>query len=266
MSMKRLNGEHSNIYEASIETGVGKSETCKKIMEYLKKESCPFDVILLNENEKYGQMLTELDQSSPDAQTGRKKFKNMFGEDKIQYPVVLWNPYYKFDYFGDVEGVIINPSGDVSVPQERALKPGDMYLQHVTNFGTTKVPVVLMTEATMPSWLVLFHELGHVVQYYESGGEAGWGQRLTNVDAIEAENLKLHENPICRHVQLPIRAHYKHMSFGFAGLIQTYSSNMKKQALIKEPNAQALAAKKRQLVEEAKKNAKTPKAPGFFIK
>lgn len=276
MAMKRLMGDTTNVYEASIATGKAKSQTCKAIMEYLNdgSHSRPFDVILLDDSENFGQMLTESDQTSVDANNARGKFKNAFKEDKIGYPVVLWNPYYKFEYFGDVDGVKMNPSGDVVKKQYSELKSGDMYLQTVNSFGASQTPVVFMIEAEMPSWIVLFHELGHVKQYYESGGEADWKKKLGNVAAIEADNLKRHEYPICRNVNLPTRGHYKHNIHGFSTLLQKYSGLSIKEALIQAPNAAKLKEKKATLLQKAKQNGirsrdlkpGDKKIPGFFVK
>jgi len=219
-------------------------------------------------------MLTESDQPGVDASAGRARFEHTFSEKKIAYPVVLWNPYYKFEYFGDVEGAVLDRGGSVTVRREQALKPGDPYYHHVKGMITIKIPVVLMVDATMPSWLVLFHELGHVKQYYESGGEAGWNKKLGDVAAIEADNLKRHENPICRDLKLPIRAHYKHMSFGFTNLLQMYASDTKKPALIREPNVARLKARNDGLLKQAKANELKqkeggvlgPKIAGYFVK
>lgn len=274
MAIQRVEGEHSNVLEAALETGKAKSRICREIMEFLAADTRPFDVILLEPEEKYGQMLTESDTSGEQAVRARAKFSGAFDEKKIGYPVVLWNPYYQFNYFGNVEGLEVNPSGALTPRKESAIRSGDPYLQHVGKFSTIKIPAVLMVDSTMPSWVVLYHELGHVKQYYEAGGEAAWKKKLAKVAAIEADNLKRHENPICVDVKLPIRAHYKHMSLGLEGVLQTYGSKTKQPALIREASLDRLKARKNELLRQATENEAQqrksgvggPKIHGFFVK
>jgi hypothetical protein len=50
-----------------------------------------------------------------------------------------------------------------------------------------------------------------------------WSKRLSNTDAIEAENLADHENPICVETGLSERRHYKHMGNGMYRVIEAYA-------------------------------------------
>jgi len=75
-------------------------------------EGRDFDVVVLADTDDFGQMLTESDQSGPDAERGRLRALEALGGNTIVRPTVLWNPSYAFTYYGDVKGVAFNSSGD----------------------------------------------------------------------------------------------------------------------------------------------------------
>ncbi len=74
----------------------------------------------------------------------------------------------------------------------------------------------------MPREITLFHELGHVRQYFEEGAKI-WNEMLNNVANIEKKNLEDHENPICKEYGIPVRKHYKHQKACFKDIAKKYS-------------------------------------------
>jgi len=118
----------------------------------------------------------------------------------------------------------------------------------------------------MPAWIVLYHELGHVRQYFDCGGADGWRRRLSDTSAIEAENLTKHENPICVETSRAIRAHYKHSIYGFKGLKRRYrySSGEKANAWKESDNRNERAALEIELEREANQSAKDKPETGIY--
>src|SRR3954471_24264091 len=103
MPIKRFDGDRS-VYDRAIYQ-VLRTKTGRAIWNYLEASGIDYDVVMLGAGENFGQMLTDLDHSSPDAERGRTRaFKVFFKDKTIVRPVVLWNPKYDFDYFGDVQG------------------------------------------------------------------------------------------------------------------------------------------------------------------
>jgi hypothetical protein len=178
--------------------------------------------------------------------------------------VVLWNPSYSFEYYGNVKGAKVNEiDGTMAViPNYEAkafksygayvlmrekrlkLKPKKKPMSKIQQMinekfakemqikvtplvggGKDLIRVLQLTQCTMSAEVVLFHELGHVKQYFESGGEANWAGRISNADntaKVEADNLARHENLMSKECGLSIRAHYKHSVKGFEEVIKGY--------------------------------------------
>ena len=224
MPVVNLKGGRDMAFKLAVFEGIKQSRTANSIWTWLQRTGMErnFDVVVLQDQDKFGQMLTETDRSGPDAVRGRNRALQQLGGQTLARPVVLWNPNYKFTYYGDVKGVKFNTAGDAV--SERARARGGYYYQWSSSFHAR---VIRVTESLMPAWIVLFHELGHVKQYFEGGSEGAWTVRLNDTNAIEAENLIKHENPICTETSRSIRAHYKHSIHGFSDLAQRYSVGQK---------------------------------------
>ncbi len=244
LNLDKLAWDKSPDYQLAYEKGRGIS-ACEEIRQYLTDQSRPFDVVVIKKGSTYGQMLTDSDKSGAEVRDARKDYKEGFGTAQddsatmtIVRPTVFWCPDYTFEYYGDVKGCD-ELLGEI-VPKAKP-GPGDFYYKYKKETkvpGRTMttypvVPVVRYTVSTMAPWIVLYHELGHVKQYYEAGGELGWNAKLTNVAAIEADNLLRHENPICKQVTIAIRENYKHMPKGMEAVNQKYGTPALKEAIIK---------------------------------
>lgn len=263
MPVQRLKGNKQMAFKIAVFEGLKQSRTAHRIWTWLEKDGRDFDLLVLDGNQNFGQMLTESDQSGPDAQRGRQHHRAVFGDREIPRPTVLWNPDYDFDYFGDVKGVEINAAGDVA-PMDTNRKQGYLY-RYKLPLGKQTVRVIRVTKGKMPAWVVLYHELGHVKQYYEGGSADAWTVRLNNTSAIEAENLDKHENPICRDIGRPIRAHYKHSTHGFHDLIQRYSLGRKQNAWKCANDVPDREEIERRLREEAVQNSRVNPDQGIFL-
>ncbi|MEN8177257.1 MAG: hypothetical protein ABFS39_01380 [Pseudomonadota bacterium] len=267
MAIQRLEGPNKMGFKIAVFEGIKQSATAHRIWTWLEKSERDFDVIILGQGENFGQMLTEQDRSGVDAVRARGHYSNIFGTTTILRPVVLWNPNYQFDYFGDVKGVHINSSGDIT-PMSYRERKGYIYHYKVRS-ARNKVTVVRVTQAKMPSWIVLFHELGHVTQYFKGNAplDSAWATRLANTQDIEAENLTKHENPICVETGLPIRAHYKHSTYGFLDLRQRYSVGKKQNAWKAADSLEERKRIEQDLKSEAERNARLVPAPddGIFF-
>ena len=276
------NGEHGNSaeYEAAIEAG-RKGSTAKSILTYLDHQDRPFDVVVIPKGLTYGQMLTHRDASGPEVLLAREAYKQAFGQAQddsrtmqIVRPTVFWCPDYKFEYYGDVVGCTQDMSGSMKPKKTVAeLAIGEYYYRYYSNMmGRTnkfEVPVVRYTKGFMAPWIVLFHELGHVKQYYEAGGEGGWVVRLANTDGIEADNLLRHENPICKETNIAIRLHYKHMANGMGDINAAFATDKKKPALRVSNSPVERIKMDGELLYSAKYNKlhnQTANAEGYFEK
>lgn len=71
--------------------------------------------------------------------------------------------------------------------------------------------------AVYPPEITLIHEIGHAKQYIEDPARfPSYDREWTLIpgtlpnDAIEADNLRRHEHPVCNDYGLPTRTHYSH--------------------------------------------------------
>ena len=262
MGVVRIKGESILAFRLAIDEGLKSSRNANTIWNWLQKRENEYDVLVLGRGLEFGQMLTEGDQSGPDAERGRNHYLQVFGGNKIERPVVLWCPSYDFDYFGDVEGVELGAAGDVKpIPVTKA---GGYLWQQKGKLGLQKVRVIRVTEGKMPAWVVLFHELGHVKQYFEAGGMRGWLERLKDTNLIEADNLADHEQPICRDIRIQIRAHYKHSALGFVDIVKKYSTGMSASAWKPAKTVALRTNVEAALKTEADDNRRAPKEKGIF--
>lgn len=264
MPVVNLKGGRDMAFKTAIYEGMKQSRTAYNLWTWLDKdgEGRDFDVVVLADTDNFGQMLTESDQSGPDAVRGRQCALEALGGNTIVRPTVLWSPSYAFTYYGDVKGVAFNSSGDTIA--ERTKSTGGYYYQYKLGKATHEVRVIRVTKSQMPAWIVLYHELGHVKQYFDCGGADGWRRRLSDTSSIEAENLAKHENPICVETSRAIRAHYKHSIYGFNDLKQRYSFGKKANAWKESDNPIERTALEKELEREANQSAKDKPETGIY--
>ena len=219
-------GANVSDFTTAVTTAKSRSAAAGNIWTNLSLTGREFDVIVLAATETYGQMLTESDRSSPEAIRARQAYTTLTNNTTIDKPVVLWNPSYHFKYYSDVVGVKTLTDGTMSLCKWNDT-PGYVMLK-----GNIRITVIQAVLNDMPPEITLFHELGHVKQYYAGGGELAWSGRLSNSASIEAENLSHHENPICRQWPQGVRTHYKHSDKVLQPITSSYLfSPWKKKAL-----------------------------------
>ena len=242
------------------------------IWDFLEHDGRDFDVVVLNPGETFGQMMVENDPVSDETVRARDAYQVHTRTRTLARPTVFWCPTYEIDYYGDVDGVTMQGDGTI-MPMSNInnLPQGAYYYKYLAAGRAVSVPVIRYTRASMPAWLVLYHELGHVKQYYQPAALAPqadvaglWNIRLTDTAAIEAENLALHENPICRQINIAERRHYKHMANGMGNVASAYVNN-KAPALRVAANAADRVLQDAALLALATHGAMPP-ATGFFIK
>jgi hypothetical protein len=233
MSIRNLWGSRF-AYDMALNRGK-KTPTGRAILVFLEQGNRLFDVVVLRNGSVYGQMMIEDDPPGEETERARDEYfiyMRTRSLPKNPYiPTVFWCPDYTFVYYGDVSGIGMLDDGTVFPKKLADLVAGDFfYTYQPTPAAFVDVPVVRYTRSEMAPWAVLFHELGHVKQFY-SGLPATWLLRLRDTAEIEAENLAQHENPMCLEADIAIRAHYKHMENGFVFIAGTYAFPAKKPAL-----------------------------------
>jgi len=272
VAIENIKGDEDAYVQAFANGGM-MSKTAFSIGAYLNHPDRPFDVIILGPDENYGQMLTDMDSSGEEARYARDKYEEHFGTRVIARPVVLWNPNYKFTYFGEITGIKTNGDGSIVLQTYDDLVKGDIFYRYKTPGQFSRliqIPTVRFTKNQMPAWLVFYHELGHVKQYYEGGvtknaADIIWTGKLKNTAAIEADNLARHEIPICKEINIPPRAHYKHMENGFQGILTAFPGRKSPALRV----ADTLAERKLQKTELQlliKKPDAEKEGGGFFTK
>lgn len=266
-----------DLYDAAL-LEMDRYQTGRAITTFLAEDARPFDVVVLNEDEHYGQLLVN-GEISVQAQTAFEKFRGLTGRAQLDRPTVFWNPTYRFDYFGNVRGLGVNGYGEIQARLLRDTAVGELCYRFKTRkvpgpgFTYNEIPVAYATQGAMEPWIVLAHELGHAKQYYTppdldaDGLAQACSARLANTDAIEAENLAQHENPICRQHGIPIRANYKHSGLGMLNALQSYSGPNKAPALLRAQDMRDATRKLANASIQAKA-APTPlgEYTGFFFK
>lgn len=249
-----------------------KSHTGWAIWDFLQHDGRDFDVVVLNPGESFGQMMVETDPVSEETVRARNAYHVHTGTRVLARPTVFWCPTYEFDYYGDVDGVTMQGDGTI-MPMSNIdnLPQGAYYYKYQAGARVVSVPVIRYTKASMPAWLVLYHELGHVKQYYQPAALAQhadvaglWNIRLMDTAAIEAENLALHENPICRQISIAERRHYKHMANGMGNVASAYV--MKKAPALRVADDAADRIAQDEALLALATHGPNPPATGFFIK
>ncbi len=260
MSVRNVYGNAGD-YNTALARG-GVTTTGKTINAFLAAPDREFDVVVLPSGSLYGQMMVENDPVSPETEQARSEYQKHARSRVLARPTVFWCPDYDFTYCGDVSGVSMQGDGTVTTKTMPQLVHGDYYYKYPNGqFGSVSVPVVRYTRSEMPPWVVLYHEIGHVKQYY-SGTPQRWNQRLQDTDEIEADNLRLHENPLCLNANIAIRAHYKHMVNGFGIVASAYAVPNKRPALRISPDSRRRIQDDQELARAINHQSST----GFFRK
>jgi hypothetical protein len=278
-------GNPRRLFYQALQYGRG-FRTGAAIYDYLfaPNSGRDFNVIVLAAGSTYGEMLAPPEQANDNAANA---FNTAFGVNYDQHglyqpqhrdlalPTVLWCPDYRLNYFGDCEGLYWNAGANLVIPppdnaQQNAwpgahYHPGDPPAaypgEYVYRRGGDAKRVVRLTWYWMPSWLVLYHELGHVKQYYSAPAGtryATWGNRLNNIlNDIEAQNLRLHEKWLCRESGIPVRKHYNDDRDGhrdnFANRRQIYGGQWRP-AWVDAYTPQQRAVEEARLAREARRN------------
>ena len=70
------------------------------------------------------------------------------------------------------------------------------------------------SKTTYPPWVLLAHELGHAIQFNESGQTAQeWLMNyFENMEDVEMDNIRRHETPIVTNLGLKPRIRYKNLT------------------------------------------------------
>ena len=266
---------NATAYNQAFVSGL-KYGTGQAISIFLAKAGRNFDVVVLPNGSTFGQMMVDSDPDSPEARNARDAYEGHTNTRTIARPTVFWCADYRFEYYGDVDGVRTDAAGSIYPRVPADVPAGGLLYKAATGkmvLGKPQVldvPVVRYTKGQMPPWLVLFHELGHVKQFYAPGFtdmallDAAWAARLLNTAAIEAENLASHENPLCRETAIAERMHYKHMSNGMSDVNSKYEALTLKPALRVATSPVERATQDNELALLVAANA--ARGPGFFAK
>lgn len=217
--------EKSSYEVALLQCMMKAPKTYQAIMGYLINDSFKYDVFVLPKPEAYGQMLTDGDTSGMGAGDALRYYTKKTGSKVVTRPAVFWNPYYHFEYFSDFIGITQNSAGTI---QRHDYKNTKGYISGKDKKLFSYYPVIQLSRVRLPPEITLLHELGHVKQFYEGGGLVPWKGRLQNVDQIEADNLKDHENPLTDEYGLPSRIFYKSSRENFRELITETNRRDKK--------------------------------------
>lgn len=182
-----------------------RSATARQILQYLEKKPYGYDIIILKDDEEFGQMMAPTGSTGTDLFDDKDKkhalYRRLTGKISIDRPVVLWNPKFKFNYYSDVQGLEDNGPTEVNL---KLIYSGKK-VPYVMTYGKgnkEKARIICATSNFMPPEITLFHELGHVKQYFESY-RYQWINFTDDLIRLEADNLARHEHPISK--TLPFR-------------------------------------------------------------
>ena len=142
--------------------------------------------------------LDKLRSKSPTAKT----IVDFVDKDKTQVQILVTNVDGAFgpknpEYGFDGPCIVWNPGGDFKT---LGANISGYFASGKPKFDK-KMPV------TYPPEITLLHELGHAKQFIE-GGWFGADGPARDVADIEADNLKRHENPVCKDYGLLQRLNY----------------------------------------------------------
>lgn len=212
----------------------GGSKACKAITDYLTTIDAKFDIFILPQHIQNGSMNSISDSGGQTGNDASRCYQQA-GRQWLERPTIFWNPSCSVRIYSEVKGVkdigLVDfarmntrdiPRGQgTQTLVYRKLNPGNRFAPH-----TDKV-VILASEVTLDPWMVLFHELGHMKQYFtlaqsmnvkahDPALETAWGAKAFTPASCEPENLELHENPITEfHCAGQVRKRYYHDGFHF---------------------------------------------------
>lgn len=176
----------------------------REILQFLADGGRPYDVCVLPENYPATAELRVVGQYTvvEGVMTQYAQLTGLPQSPDPQRPTVFWSPSCVLPIVFDVRGVEYDGTGGLKPKSLNSLRVGEYYC--VTP-GGVRLAVVQGTKHTMPSWLVLLHELGHAKQYYDPGVQGDrnqqWLNRNETAEAhllVEEENLTEHERPLSR--------------------------------------------------------------------
>jgi hypothetical protein len=148
---------------------------------------------------------------------------------RLERPLIFWNPKMDVVMIGDHNGITDDALNVVPVKKENAGKGMFVRTKLVgKNFITKRV--IIYTRTILPAWLVLYHELGHIRQSFEKGGDASFLIYSQDTAAMESDNLARVEHPLCEQARIPKRASYMHleMAIPLSGNLQQAALNAHK--------------------------------------
>lgn len=254
MAIVEIRGDET-ILQIALNDGRQISRTAQKIYAQTVDEPLnQFDVIV-DATMKNGCLAFE----GYTVPVARAIYKKHFGTDAIKRPTVIWNPRYDLECLCDVAGVRYdrtNHPAQKSKAQAR-LQEGDILYK----FNSQQRPTLRATKWSLPAWVVLYHELGHAIQYFETVASKNARQRS---DALaikfstdfEADNLTRHENKICAESGLPVRKYYLSDISAFDAYVSNrLSADEKKCSIFIAENPAARVAIERTLKESIKNNS-----------
>jgi hypothetical protein len=254
MAIVEVRGDKT-VLEIALNDGRQISRTAQKIYAATVDDSLnQFDVIV-DATMKNGCLAFE-GYTTPEA---RAIYKKHFNVDVIKRPTVIWNPRYDLECLCDLAGIRFNPA---NLPAHKSKKDarlldGDILYKH----RNTQRPTLRATRWKLPAWVVLYHELGHAIQYFEAVVSKNARQRAEALAVkfgadFEADNLTRHENKICAESGLPVRKYYLSDMAAFEEYIGRYITDQaeKKLAIFIADNPTDRVAIERKLKESIKQN------------
>jgi hypothetical protein len=204
----------------AIANARSRSSICTKIWETIEKSPVKVDFIVFrgggnaemlvdeevavvgafgfNPRTKYLELLNALLQEQ-----GRPTVTSM------PNPVVYWCPDCRYTVYLDLRPV----NALTWYPVQYVVKSPPSHVMDKDRMfaGVNKPitrPLIWATKAVLPPEVVLFHELGHVVQYLTDKPQFVSWLRAHDLNALEADNLRKHEWPMCTEFGLGKRSNY----------------------------------------------------------
>ncbi|WP_295502051.1 hypothetical protein [Limnohabitans sp. Rim8] len=119
----------------------------------------------------------------------------------LYHPTIMWNPQKDLAIFGR------------NRPEQQIQKSWRTVDGVPVRVETLKwVSKGDPKDEILPPYICLAHEMGHAKQYAENPAlftSLGTSESISNIEAIEAENLVMHEWPICLEHNFKVRVNYQ---------------------------------------------------------
>lgn len=218
----------------------GGSKPCKDISDWLTRVDAKFDIFILPPEIQNGSMNSVSDSGGDSGSDATRNYARS-GKRWLERPTVFWNPTCSVKIYSDVKGTKPKGVTDWTRMQLREIPPGEETLVY-RRVGNKYAPfldevVILAAEVVLDPWMVLFHELGHMKQYFTLAEqlnlsahapalERAWAAKAFSPASCEPENLDLHENPITKfHCAGQFRERYYHDGFHINNTDRNYLKN-----------------------------------------